>query len=128
MPNQLTDCPICKKSARIGYACGDYFVYCSDGCISPMCDHPALDTTRNHWNSWATAMKQFPIKRIHFRIIAMIRRFQLKHKLGPYSDKYLRRSQNWKKMMRKILSSNKYLLIPDIQHYYSSWKSRINIH
>lgn len=54
--SQLEKCPICKRQARIGYACGDYFVFCGDGnndCNAPMCDHPTLQTTITEWNEWA---------------------------------------------------------------------------
>jgi hypothetical protein len=51
--SELKKCPICHEQAKIGYACGDYFAHCSDGCPSPMCDHPNENTTACSWNDWA---------------------------------------------------------------------------
>lgn len=51
--SELRPCPICGAKAKVGYACGDYFVHCSEGCTSPMCDHPSIQQTIDHWNSWA---------------------------------------------------------------------------
>ena len=51
--SELKKCPICHEQAKIGYACGDYFAHCSDGCPSPMCDHASESTTVCAWNDWA---------------------------------------------------------------------------
>lgn len=53
MVEKLKVCPICHTSPKIGYACGDYFVYCSDGCLSPMCDHASENAATCSWNDWA---------------------------------------------------------------------------
>ena len=50
---KLLPCPFCHAQAKIGYACGDYFVHCSDRCPSPMCDHASESTTVCSWNDWA---------------------------------------------------------------------------
>lgn len=51
-PRWVPDCPICHQPAKLGYACGDYFIYCSPNCISPMCDHPDQLTTIVEWRDW----------------------------------------------------------------------------
>lgn len=48
--DKIYSCPICNKVPKIFYACGDFFVYCSDGCLSPMCDHPSKESTIREWN------------------------------------------------------------------------------
>lgn len=53
MSKNLEQCPICHAEAKVGYACGDYFMYCSEGCPSPACDHPSESTTICSWNDWA---------------------------------------------------------------------------
>lgn len=53
MSKKLEPCPICHAEAKVGYACGDYFMYCSEGCPSLMCDHPSESTTICSWNDWA---------------------------------------------------------------------------
>lgn len=50
--SKLLSCPICHVVPELLYACGDYFVYCSDGCPAPMCDHPSEDTTVHSWNEF----------------------------------------------------------------------------
>ena len=45
-------CPICGEEPQLMYACGDHFMWCSDGCKSPICDHASDEGTINHWNGW----------------------------------------------------------------------------
>lgn len=52
MDKGLLECPICHVAPKIGYACGDYFMHCTDGCPSPACDHAAETTTACAWNDW----------------------------------------------------------------------------
>lgn len=49
---KLSECPICHKSTNIGYACGEYFAYCSSNCPSPACFHPSENTTICSWEDW----------------------------------------------------------------------------
>lgn len=49
---RLKSCPICGYDVRPGYACGDFYVSCSLGCPSPMCDHPDFGYTFTSWNDW----------------------------------------------------------------------------
>ena len=51
---ELYNCPLCKRVPMMGYACGDYFVHCTDHCAAPMCDHPAREATVSYWNHWVT--------------------------------------------------------------------------
>lgn len=121
MNQQLIDCPICKKSARIGYACGDYFVYCSDGCISPMCDHPAVDDTIEEWHCWANNVSRSMARKIIWKIRARIRRFQFKHRIGPYQNHRYRMTKSWKQIVRSLRTKKGYVLLPDWHKIYHSW-------
>lgn len=49
---ELRQCPICHVLPKIMYACGDYFIHCSDGCPAPMCDHSSDNATTCSWNDW----------------------------------------------------------------------------
>jgi hypothetical protein len=54
----LLCCPICNVKPKMGYACGDYFMNCSDGCPSPMCDHASKEFTVQDWNAWVLLEKE----------------------------------------------------------------------
>lgn len=62
---ELRPCPICGASTRIDYCCGDFFIVCSPGCESPMCDHPAAATTAASWNDWAKWYALQALKKKH---------------------------------------------------------------
>ena len=49
---KLRECPICHVTPDLDYACGDYFVHCTDECKAPMCDHASRKETVDHWNGW----------------------------------------------------------------------------
>lgn len=49
----LAKCPVCKETPLLGYACGDFFIFCAEECPVPMCDHPSEEATVKEWNEWA---------------------------------------------------------------------------
>jgi hypothetical protein len=55
---EIEVCPLCGSKPEVDYACGDYFIHCSDGCSSPCCDHPNQGTTVLCWNDWARWTRQ----------------------------------------------------------------------
>jgi len=61
---RITKCPICKTEAKLQYACGDYFIYCSDGCISPMCDHAGAAQTMEEWERWVAWFRRWKNRKI----------------------------------------------------------------
>lgn len=53
------ECPICHQTPEIQYACGDWFLYCSDHCLSPMCDHATPAQAISEWNRWCIWFRNY---------------------------------------------------------------------
>ena len=46
----IGQCPWCGRDANLGYACGEYFIYCGDGCDAPACFHSSKEATLKEYN------------------------------------------------------------------------------
>lgn len=55
----LPECPICHTIPKIGYACGEYFIYCTANCKSPMCDHSSMEFSIKDWKKFVKDYKEF---------------------------------------------------------------------